>query len=118
MARIRTVKPAFWGSPEAAGMSRDARLLVLGLISDSDDDGRFLANFSAISGFAYPNDCDITPRKLARWLDEVVASGMVELYCDRGVQYGYFPSWGAHQVINKRTRSLLPAPPARTLFDT
>ncbi len=29
MARIRTIKPTFWGSPEVAGMTRDARLLVL-----------------------------------------------------------------------------------------
>lgn len=117
MARIRTIKPAFWGSPEAAGMSRDARLLTIGLISYSDDDGRFLANFAAISGHVYPNDADITPRKLTRWLDEVVASGMVELYEVRGVQYGYFPSWAQHQVINKRTKSALPLPPPRTLFD-
>lgn len=118
MARIRTIKPAFWGSPEAAGMSRDARLLVLGLISFSDDEGRFLANFAAISGHVYPNDCDITPRKLNGWLDEVVASGMVELYTERGVRYGHFPSWKQHQVINKKTKSTLPAPPQRTLFDT
>ena len=28
MARIRTVKPSFWGSPDTAKLSRDARLLV------------------------------------------------------------------------------------------
>jgi|LSQX01.3.fsa_nt_gb hypothetical protein len=117
MARIRTIKPEFWGSPEVAAMCRDARLLTIGLISYSDDDGRFLANFAAIAGYVYPNDSDITPRKLARWLDEVAATGMVALYEDRGVRYGHFPSWGKHQVINKRTPSRLPPPPPETLFD-
>ena len=117
MARIRTIKPDFWGSPEAAGMSRDARLLVIGLISFSDDHGRFLANFAAITGYVYPNDDQITPRKFANWMAEIVKSGMIELYTDRGVQYGYFPSWRRHQVINKPTKSRLPPPPATTLFD-
>ena len=116
MARIRTVKPEFWGSPEAAQMSRDARLLVLGLISFSDDEGRFLANPGAIAGFVYPNDGDVTPRKVLRWLDEVAGSGMVELYEDRGVKYGCFPSWERHQVINRRTRSKLPPPPPADLL--
>lgn len=118
MARIRTVKPEFWGSPEVAAMCRDARLLVIGLISFSDDEGRFLANFAAIAGYVYPNDADITPRKLNGWLSEVVATGMVELYEVRGVRYGHFPSWGRHQVINKKTASRLPPPPQMTLFDS
>lgn len=118
MARIRTLKPSFWGSPEAAHMSREARLLTVGLISFADDQGRFLASFGALSGFVYPNDEDVTPRKLRGWLDEVVASGMVELYEDRGVKYGHFPSWRRHQVINKPSKSVLPTPPQHTLFDT
>lgn len=111
MARIRTIKPDFWGSPEAGGMSRDARLLTLGLISCADDDGRFLAGHAAILGAVYPNDMDITPAKLGRWLSEVERSGMVRVYEVRGVRYGCFPSWERHQVINRRTQSKLPEPP-------
>ena len=41
--RIRTIKPSFWGSPTIAPLSRDARLVAIGLMSYADDDGRFLA---------------------------------------------------------------------------
>jgi len=110
MARIRTVKPSFWGSPEAASMSREARLLVLGLISMADDDGRFLANPNAVIGYIFPNDEDIPATKLRKWMAEAVETGMVCLYRADAVQYGCMPSWHKHQVIDRYTPSTLPAP--------
>jgi hypothetical protein len=56
MARIRTIKPSFWGSPTVAKLSRDARLLAVGLISMADDDGRFLCSTAAVNGYVFPND--------------------------------------------------------------
>ena len=56
MARIRTIKPSFWGSPTIAPLSRDARLLAIGLMSYADDDGRFLAATNALNGYVFPND--------------------------------------------------------------
>lgn len=109
MARIRTIKPTFWGSPEVAGMSRDARLLVLGLISNADDDGRFLASVAAVSGAVFPND-DIPPARVRTWLAEVERSGMIHMYVANSVVYGCFPSWHAHQIINRYTASTLPDP--------
>lgn len=109
MARIRTIKPTFWGSPEVAGMTRDARLLVLGLISHADDDGRFLASVAAASGSVFPND-DIPPARVRTWLAEVERSGMIHLYAANSVVYGCFPSWHKHQVINRYTPSTLPEP--------
>ena len=108
-ARIRTMKPSFWGSPEVAGMSRDARLLTLGLISNADDDGRFLASIAAISGSVYPND-ELPPSRVRAWLTEVIDSGMVHQDRCGAVVYGCFPSWHKHQVINRYTPSTLPEP--------
>lgn len=108
-ARIRTMKPSFWASPEAAAMSRDARLLTLGLIQHADDDGRFLATPARILGDVYPND-DIRPAALGRWLDEIEATGMLHRYTADGLRYGCFPSWHKHQVINRYTASTLPEP--------
>lgn len=104
------MKPSFWGSPEAGRMCRDARLLVLGLISEADDDGRFLGSPAAITGFVFPNDEDITPAKVRKWLGEAADTGMVYLYRVDGIQYGCLPSWHKHQVIDRYTPSTLPPP--------
>ena len=109
MARIRTVKPSFWGSGDTAKLSRDARLLALGLVSMADDDGRFLAAATAINGYVFPND-DLPNTKVSKWLDELAASGFVHLYAFDGVRYGVMPTWHAHQKINRYTPSLLPPP--------
>ncbi|KKK60207.1 hypothetical protein LCGC14_3026700, partial [marine sediment metagenome] len=39
MARIRTVKPDFWTSEDVAAVSRNARLLFIGLLNFADDVG-------------------------------------------------------------------------------
>ena len=110
MARIRTVKPSFWTSATVAALSREARLLLLGLISNADDDGRFPASVPAILGAVYPYDEDVTPAKLTRWLTELEKVRVVHLYRSGPVRYGVLPSWHEHQVINRHTRSTLPEP--------
>lgn len=112
MARIRTVKPDFWGSSDIAPrLSRDARLLVLGLISMADDDGRFLASPNAVVGHVFPNDDNVSAAQIRRWLAEVSDRGEpVYLYDVDGVRYGCFPKWHRHQRINRYTPSKLPSP--------
>lgn len=109
MARIRTTKPSFWGSRTVAKLSRDARLLTLGLISFADDDGRFLGSMAAVNGFVFPND-ELPHAKVRKWLTEVAAVGLVHEYESDGVRYGCFPTWHEHQVINRYTPSQLPEP--------
>lgn len=109
--RIRTIKPEFWGSPDVSRLSRDARLLVVGLISMADDDGRFLASPNAIIGHVYPNDENVTPVQVRKWLAEVSARDEpVHLYEVDGVRYGVLPNWHKHQRINRYSASKMPAP--------
>lgn len=109
MARIRTTKPSFWGSGTVAKLSRDARLLTLGLISFADDDGRFLASTAAVNGFVFPND-DLAPKQVRKWMDEIAATGLIHEYERESVRYGCFPTWHEHQVINRYTPSGHPPP--------
>lgn len=109
MARIRTIKPSIWGDEKVARLSRDARLLYVGLISMADDDGRFLASPGAISGYVFPND-DLPPSKITRWLAEIVAVGLVAAYeCD-GIRYGAHLNYRKHQRISHPQPSPLPSP--------
>lgn len=109
MARIRTIKPAFWGSQTVAKLSRDARLLAVGLISMADDDGRFLCSTAAVNGYVFPND-ELPIARVRKWLEEVSTSGLTHEYERGGVRYACFPEWHEHQVINRYTPSILPEP--------
>lgn len=113
MARIRSIKPTFWSDPKVAGLSRDVRLMLVGLISMSDDEGRFQATASAISGYVFPQD-DLPPTTIRKWRDAAAAVGIIELYTADGLEYGHFPKWKKHQRISKPYPSTLPMPPGRS----
>lgn len=112
MARIRTIKPSIWSDDTFADLSRDARLLAIGLISMADDQGRFVASVAAVSGYVFPHD-DLPPAAVKRWLAEIEkkAANMVTFYAVDGRRYGAFRQWRTHQVINRASSSTLPPPP-------
>lgn len=107
--RIRTFKPEAWQDERVGGVSRDARLLWVVLITLADDEGRFRALPSLILGHGFPYDTD-APRKIDGWLSELDAAGLVRFYEFDGVPYGVFPKWTDHQRINRPAHSVLPAP--------
>lgn len=108
--RIRTIKPEMWADEKIGQLSRDARLLFVGLITMADDEGRLRAMPAAILGHVFPYDEDAL-RKLAGWVDELSASGLIVAYEHGGVRYFYLPGFVRHQVINKAKPSSLPGPP-------
>jgi hypothetical protein len=115
VARIRTIKPSFWGDGAVSRISHGARLLMIGLISMADDEGRFLASPAAVAGYVFPND-DLTSAKIRRWMKEIEDQKLVHLYSIDGLHYGCFLGWKRHQVINRPQRSHLP-PPQGVLFE-
>ena len=108
MARIRSIKPSFWSDEAVADLSRDARLLLLGLISMADDDGRFVASHATITGYVFPHD-RVTPARLARWLTEIADTGTVVFYTVGKRDYGYFPKYRTHQRIIRGVESRIEA---------
>ena len=62
MARIRTIKPEFWDSPDTAKAGPWARLCFIALWNWADDYGRGTANLKELEGFIFPNDCIFTDR--------------------------------------------------------
>lgn len=109
MARIRTIKPQFWGDVEISNLSIAARYMAIGLVSMADDDGRFIATLNAIGGYVFPHD-DLTTKQLAKWRDEIAASGFATFYNVGGKQFGCIPNYRRHQRISKPQASPLPPP--------
>ena len=115
MARIRTIKPTLWQSEQLATVTRDARLLFIGLISHADDDGRLRGAPALIRSEVFPYDDDLTVDMIDVLLDALEAVRLVVRYAVDGQRYLVLPTFGSHQAISKRTPSRLPAPPTALL---
>ena len=110
MARIRSIKPSIWSDRRFAELSLQARLLCLGMISNSDDDGRIIASGASLIGAVFPHD-DIAPKTVEKWRDEIATAGIIRVYTEGRGTYAHFPKWERHQIIRKRQKSTLPDPP-------
>lgn len=113
MPRIRTIKPSIWSDDTFADLTRDARLLIIGLISMADDAGRFVASTAAIAGYVFPHD-ELAPATIKRWLAEIEkkAPNMIKFYGVDGRRYGWFRHYD-HQKISHPQPSTLPPPPGQ-----
>jgi len=110
MARIRSLKPSIWTDEKFIALSMGARLLVIGMISHADDEGRLFASTAKLAGDIFPAD-DLKPAAIRTWRDEAHGIGFLVVYQVRGVEYAYFPNWAKHQRISKPQPSILPEPP-------
>ena len=79
MARIRSLKPELWLSPQVMNLSHSARLMFVGLITQADDDGRGLADVRRLKAAIFPGD-DITTQQVSAWLAECKDQALAALY--------------------------------------
>jgi hypothetical protein len=108
--RIRSLKPEVWEDEKVGALSREARLLLVGLITEADDEGRLRAVPALLCGRLFAYDLD-APKRLDGWLRELVDSGIVLAYEHGSTPYLCFRNWRKHQRVNRPTASSLPPPP-------
>lgn len=119
MARIRSIKPEAPKSLTLASWPREVRLAWHYLSMYLDDQGRGVYNLRSILGECFPEDPDVTEKKLAKWLDLMAAPPSRKpsdepalcLYDVDGVRFLHAPKFRQHQKINRPTRSRLPGCP-------
>ncbi|MGH3504652.1 MAG: hypothetical protein ACRDQA_27715 [Nocardioidaceae bacterium] len=111
MARIRTIKPEFWDSPDTARASLAARLLYIAMWNWADDWGVGSANMKSLAAFAFPNDAEITASELPTLAKEVADCFGVTFYKVGGRPFYAIPSWEAHQRTERKAKRLNPPPP-------
>jgi DnaD/phage-associated family protein len=100
MPRIRTIKPEFWLDEELGTVSRDARLLYIGLWNIADDTGVFELKPKKIKVQLLPYD-DTTDEQVIGWISELEAIGNIVRFSDNGSNYGLIKSFTKHQVIKR-----------------
>jgi hypothetical protein len=111
MARIRSLKPEIWLSPQVMNLSAHARLLFIGLITQADDYGRGIADPRRLKATIFPGD-DPAVCNVPAWLEEVERQGLAVVYPD--AQHGALyelTGWRANQQVSHAApRSKYPAP--------
>jgi hypothetical protein len=112
MPRIRTLKPELWQDEDIGALSRDARLLFIGLITQADDEGRLVGAPRLLWSQIFPWD-DYSPERLGAWLTELAGAGLVRQYESGGRAYIHLPGWKRHQKISHPAKSKLPRPPGK-----
>lgn len=111
MARIRTVKPAFF---RHSGLYRaevetglPLRVAFAGLWTAADKAGRFGWDADVLKLDCLPFD----QVDFSRVLDALATRGFIVRYSCDGREFGAIPSWKKHQVINNReSESDIPEP--------
>ena len=114
MARIRTVKPELFSSFTMSSVSIPARFLFVGLLTEADDAGRLMDSPKKLCGILFPHDENVTERKVAQWLNELVDAGCINRYSAGQGRYLFFPNWTDHQKISHPTESKFPEPSGET----
>ncbi len=102
MARIRTIKPEFWTSEQIVELSVSARLLFVGVWTFSDDAGIHPASCKRLNMEVFPSD-NFTVEQIGKWIDEILAQGLMIQYEAQGKSYWQVTGWEFHQKIDKKT---------------
>lgn len=130
MARIRTIKPEFFTSPDTAHVSHAARLLYIAMWSWADDHGRGELNAMQLRAFAFPEDdpwldwaldhpaeeapaeivgnSDGERRKFMGLLAEVVGGFGIVVFEHRGRKFYEIPTWSKHQRTERTAKERHP----------
>jgi hypothetical protein len=105
MARIRTIKPSFYLDEDLGTISRDARLLYIGLWNHSDDRGVFEWRPGKIKVEIFPYDSDVNKDLIDKWLKQLESINNIIYFDENGKPYGYIPTFLNHQKVDKPSES-------------
>lgn len=106
MARIRTIKPEFWTDERLTECSLSARLLFIGMLNFSDDNGNQAHSAKRLKMQIFPADAiDVAPL-----LAELVAQRIVIEYSVGEEKYLHIKGFRKHQVINRPSSTTIPQP--------
>ena len=113
MPRGRDIKPGFFISDELAEVSRDCRLLFIGLWTLADREGRLELRPARIKAQVFPYDADVTPDGIGDMLTllSTCRGRFLELYEVSGCRYVLIRNFKKHQHIHPNEKpSALPCP--------
>ena len=116
MARTRSIKADFWDDEKLASVSRDARLLFIGLWKCSDDYGVTRGNSVWIKNQIFPYD-DLSKEKIEVWLTELESIQCISVFDHNGEKFFFINNFLKHQSIDKPSKTRNPLPPSELISE-
>lgn len=99
MARIRTVKPKFWDDVKLSKVSRDSRLLFIGMWNFADDFGVILADTVWLKSKIFPYDT--LTNELDLWVAELIKFKFILKIFYNDEFFYFIQNFNKHQRIDK-----------------
>lgn len=109
MPRNRQIKADFWGDEKVGGLTRDARLMLIGMWNFADDEGLIRWNPLYLRSSIFPYD-DIKTDKIKTMQVELNDAKFVMPYKKDNQFYAWIINFKKHQKINRPQESRLPPP--------
>lgn len=114
MARIRTIKPEFWRSPDIMELSFFQRLLYIGLWNLADDEGRGKYEPASIAADLFLTEFSLNPHgtvtEVSNAFFEYSNREMIVIYEVKKRRFFQILNWSDHQKPNRPSASKLPPP--------
>ena len=107
MARRRMIDPNIWMSEDVSKLNIFERLLLIGMFSNADDEGRGRANLPLLRSMIFPYD-DISTSEIGEALDNICQYIGLILYEVDGNKYYRFERWKKWQRVDKPVKSMIP----------
>jgi hypothetical protein len=110
VARKRMIDPNIWMSEDVGKLNLFERLLLIGMFSNADDEGKGRANPPLIRSLIFPYD-DIPIADIEAALEKIKQYIHIEIYEVDGSRYYKFSNWKKWQRVDKIQKSIIPEPP-------
>lgn len=111
MPRSRMIKPEFWDDEKLARVSRDSRLLFVGLWTHSDDFGVVKGNHVWLKNKIFPYDEDLSIQVFSSWVNKLESSGFIIGFDTDDEKYYYIVHFDKHQKVDHPSKQRNPEPP-------
>lgn len=109
MARKRMIDPNFWSSPDVSKLNHFERLILIGLISNSDDFGKGFAAPVYVRSAIFPYE-DMPTKKIVTAMDNIQQHCNIQFYTVGDGRYYKFSNWHKWQNVVHPTQSKIPEP--------
>lgn len=110
VSKPRILDESFWDDPDVALLTRDERLLLVGMITLlADDDGRLLADAGYLRKRLFGYDEDLARQEVEAWRNAIVIKCRnVFMYRVKGQLYVWLANFSVYQNIRYIVASKLP----------